>query len=96
MFVLVTYDVGNVKLGGQQRLRRIAEACENYGIRVQKSVFECRLEPADWERLRATLLDRYNAEEDSLRFYFLGANWKNRVEHHGVSEAPDVDGTLIL
>jgi len=96
MLVLVTYDVGGVKTGGQRRLRHIAEACLNYGLRVQKSVFECNVEPAEWERLKATLLEIYNPDRDSLRFYFLGANWQRRVEHHGVSDAPDIDGTLII
>ena len=96
MLVLVTYDVNTTHQSGQKRLRHIAEACENYGLRVQKSVFECRVDPAEWERLKATLLDLYHAETDSLRFYFLGSNWKNRVEHHGVCDAPDIDGALIL
>ena len=96
MLVLVTYDVGEIKLGGQNRLRHIAEACMNYGLRVQKSVFECNVEPAEWERLKATLLDIYMPEKDSLRFYFLGSNWKRRVEHHGVSDAPDMEAPLIL
>jgi len=96
MLVLVTYDVGETKLGGQRRLRKIAETCLNYGLRVQKSVFECNVEPAEWERLKATLLEIYQPEEDSLRFYFLGSNWQRRVEHHGVSDAPDLDAPLIL
>lgn len=96
MLVLVTYDVSTTHQSGQKRLRHIAEACENYGLRVQKSVFECRVDPAEWERLKAKLLDLYHAETDSLRFYFLGSNWKNRVEHHGVCDAPDIDGTLIM
>ncbi len=97
MLVLVTYDVGGTDgNAGQRRLRHIAETCLNYGLRVQKSVFECRLNPAEWERLRATLLNIYDPETDSLRFYFLGSNWQRRVEHHGLSDAPDVDGTLII
>ncbi len=96
MLVLVTYDVETSGQGGQRRLRRIAETCLNYGLRVQKSIFECNVNPAQWERLKATLLDIYSPEKDSLRFYFLGSNWKRRVEHHGVSDAPDVEGTLIV
>jgi CRISPR-associated protein Cas2 len=96
MLVLVTYDVGDVKTGGQQRLRHIAETCLNYGLRVQKSVFECQIDPAAWERLKATLLDIYEPEKDSLRFYFLGSNWERRVEHYGVCDAPNLQEPLIL
>ena len=97
MLVLVTYDVGEVKgNSGQKRLRHIAEACLDYGLRVQQSVFECNVNPAEWERLKARLLAIYTPEKDSLRFYFLGSNWKRRVEHHGVSDAPDVEGSLIV
>lgn len=97
MLVLVTYDVGGTdQNSGQRRLRHIAETCENYGLRVQKSVFECNVNPAQWERLKATLLDIYEPETDSLRFYFLGSNWQRRVEHHGVSDAPDMEAALIL
>ena len=97
MLVLVTYDVGGTDTqAGQKRLRRIAETCLNYGLRVQQSVFECNVDPAQWERLKATLLKIYKPEADSIRFYFLGSNWKRRVEHHGVSDAPDVEGTLIF
>ena len=96
MLVLVTYDVETEHPRGQKRLRHIAETCENFGLRVQKSVFECRVDPAEWERLKAKLLSIYDAERDSLRFYFLGANWERRVEHHGVCDAPNIDGALIL
>ncbi len=96
MLVLVTYDVGGVKGSDRKRLRHIAETCLDYGLRVQKSVFECRVSPAEWEHLKATLLNIYAPESDSLRFYFLGSNWQRRIEHHGVSEAPDIDGALIV
>jgi len=97
MLVLVMYDVGGTNgNAGQRRLRRIAETCLNYGLRAQKSVFECQVTPAEWERLKATLLDIYAPETDSLRFYFLGSNWKRRVEHHGVSNVPDMEAPLIL
>ena len=96
MLVLVTYDVGGNEQSSQRRLRHIAETCLDYGLRVQKSVFECHVEPAEWERLKATLLDIYLPEQDSLRFYFLGSNWKRRVEHHGVNGVPDTDAPLIV
>ncbi len=96
MLVLVTYDVETKTPLGQKRLRHIAETCLNYGLRVQQSVFECNVEPAQWERLKASLLSIYKPEKDSLRFYFLGSNWKRRVEHHGVSDAPEVDAPIIV
>ncbi len=97
MLVLVTYDVGKTdSQAGQKRLRRIAETCLNYGLRVQKSVFECQVNPAQWERLKNTLLTIYKPETDSLRFYFLGSNWQRRIEHHGINDALDVDEPLIL
>ena len=96
MLVLVTYDVETARPSGQTRLRHIAETCENYGLRVQKSVFECQLNPAQWERLKATLLKIYDEETDSLRFYFLGSNWERRVEHYGACAAPEWNAPLIL
>ena len=96
MFVLVTYDVSTVDKAGRKRLRRVAKACEGYGQRVQNSVFECVVEPAQYARLRDRLLQEFDADEDSLRFYFLGSNWKRRIEHHGIKESYDVDGPLIV
>ncbi len=96
MLVVVSYDVSTVKAGGARRLRRVAKACENYGQRVQKSIFECLLEPATWTRLKLQLLDIYNPEEDSLRFYFLGANYRRRIEHHGLQKSLDLEKPLVL
>jgi len=96
MMVLVSYDVSTVTAKGRRRLRRVAKACENYGQRVQQSIFECLLEPAVWTTLRLKLLDIYNPDEDSLRFYFLGANYKKRIEHHGIQLSLDLDRPLIL
>ena len=96
MLVLVTYDVSTVSEGGQKRLRRIARACQDYGQRVQKSVFECLVDPAQWATLRQRLENEINSEEDSLRFYFLGANWKRRVEHVGSKPSYDPEGPLIV
>lgn len=96
MLVLVTYDVNTETPAGRRRLRRIARTCQDFGQRVQFSVFECELDPAQWTRLRARLLSEYAAGEDSLRFYMLGANWKRRVEHHGAKPATDFDGPLII
>ena len=94
--VLVSYDVKTEDSQGQKRLRRIAKQCENWGQRVQYSVFECLVEPAQWTALRASLINIIDDEKDSLRFYFLGANWKNRVEHIGAKEAIDPEGPLVF
>ena len=94
--VLVSYDVSTKDASGIWRLRKIAEICLDYGLRVQNSVFECNVDPAQWESLRERLLSMYKAEEDSLRFYFLGSNWKRRVEHHGASDIQDIEDTLIV
>jgi CRISPR-associated protein Cas2 len=94
--VLVTYDVSTVTPKGQARLRKVAKTCKNYGQRVQCSVFECLVEPAQWARLRDTLEDIIEPELDSLRYYFLGANWKARVEHVGAKPTYDPEGPLVV
>ena len=96
MLVLVSYDVNTQDRAGQKRLRQIAKACQNRGVRVQFSVFECIVDPAQWTRLRQALIDEIDLEADSLRFYFLGANWRNRVEHVGAKEGVDQEGPLIV
>ena len=96
MFVLVTYDVKTSDPGGTKLLRRVAKACKDYGQRVQYSVFECIVDPAQWTVFRQKLIDRINPEKDSLRFYFLGSNWKRRVEHVGAKAAIDQEGPLII
>lgn len=95
MVVLVTYDVATADAAGRRRLRRVAKVCEDFGQRVQNSVFECLVEPADWVVLRAKLLKIYEPAEDSLRFYFLGKNWRRRVEHHGAKEMLDPERPII-
>ncbi len=96
MLVVVSYDVSTTSGAGRKRLRRISKACLNYGQRVQNSVFECVLGYDTWTTLRLQLLDEINPDEDSLRFYFLGNNFQNRVEHHGTKSLPDLQGPLIL
>ena len=96
MYVLVTYDVSTVTSEGRKRLRQVAKACQNYGQRVQNSVFECLIDPAQWVELKAELLSIANEQEDSLRFYFLGSNWRRRVEHIGAKPIPDPEGPLLL
>ncbi len=94
--VLVTYDVSTETPEGRKRLRRVAVACRNFGQRVQKSVFECLVDPAQWTRLRARLSEEINPEQDSLRFYFLGSNWKTRVEHVGANPGYDPEGPMVV
>lgn len=96
MLVLVTYDVRTETPGGRRRLRRVAKACLDYGQRVQYSVFECDVDPAQWTALRARLTGLIDLDEDSLRFYMLGNQWRRRVEHVGAKPATDHEGTLIV
>ncbi len=96
MMVLITYDVSTETEGGAKRLRRVARACKDYGQRVQYSVFECEIEPAQWVELKDRLLKEINTETDSLRFYQLGANWRRRIEHVGAKPARDFDDPLIF
>jgi CRISPR-associated protein Cas2 len=95
MFVLVTYDVATTTREGRKRLRQVAKSCVGFGQRVQNSVFECQIDPTQFARLKLQLLDIYKPEEDSLRFYFLGSNWRHRVEHHGAKPSIDHEDTLI-
>jgi CRISPR-associated protein Cas2 len=96
MLVLVTYDVSLTQPGGARRLRRVAKACQDYGQRVQFSVFEIQVDPGQWAMLKARLEDLIDPKQDSLRYYYLGANWGRRVEHVGTKSAIDLDGTLIV
>ena len=96
MLVLVTYDVSTVEKPGLRRLRRVARACEDYGTRVQKSVFECQVGQKEWVQLRDRLLHEIKAEEDSLRFYFLDEKAVARTEHHGVNQPVDLTEPLML
>ncbi len=95
MLVLVTYDVRTDSKAGQKRLRDVAKVCENYGQRVQYSVFECLVDPDQWVKVKNRLIQEIKTDEDSLRFYFLGKNWKVRVEHVGVKTAYDPEGPLV-
>jgi CRISPR-associated protein Cas2 len=96
MMMLVSYDVAVTTEGGAKRLRKVAKACTNYGQRVQYSVFECVIDPAQWVHLKNTLEQIIDVKTDSLRYYYLGANYKHRVEHVGVKPAYDVDAPLIV
>ena len=97
MLVLVSYDVSTLTKAGQRRLRRVAKTCLDYGQRVQNSVFECLVDPAQWTALQSKLLKEFHPDEDSLRFYFLGKNWEHKVEHHGTKATPNLEkDTLII
>ncbi len=96
MMVLVSYDVATADPSGARRLRRLARACQDFGQRVQYSVFEIEVDPAQWTLLKARLLSEIDPETDSLRFYFLGSNWQRKVEHVGAKPAIDFHGPLIL
>lgn len=96
MMVLVSYDVSFNDANGPRRLRRVAKTCRNYGQRVQYSVFECIVDPAQWTMLKKRLIDQIDPDADSLRFYYLGANWKKRVEHVGAKASIDQEGPLIV
>ncbi len=96
MYTLVTYDVSTMDNNGKKRLRHIAKACLDYGQRVQNSVFECKLDPAQFATFKARLLKIMDEEQDRLRFYNLGNNWHRRVEHYGTKKPYDVDGFLSV
>lgn len=96
MMVLITYDVSTINTAGQKRLRKVAKYCQSYGQRVQNSVFECVVDPAQYEIIKAKLIEMIDKKTDSLRFYELGSNWKKRVVHIGAKETYDIEGTLTL
>ena len=96
MLMLITYDVATETPTGRRRLRRVARACLDFGQRVQKSVFECEVDPAEWTALRARLIAEIDPAADSLRFYRLGAEGKRRIEHVGAKPVLDLDGPLIF
>lgn len=96
MMVLITYDVETVTHSGAKRLRRVAKECQNYGQRVQNSVFECVVTEAQFALLKSSLVSKIDKEKDSIRFYFLGNNWNNRIEHIGQQTSFDVTAELII
>lgn len=93
--VLITYDVNTETEAGKKRLRKVAKACQNYGQRVQNSVFECLIDPARMRQLQDTLENLMDKDKDSLRFYYLGDEWRGRVVHLGTKNTYDLEGTLI-
>ncbi|MEB3104014.1 CRISPR-associated endonuclease Cas2 [Ferviditalea candida] len=96
MMVLITYDVSTMDTDGQRRLRQVAKQCENYGQRVQNSVFECLVDPQQFKELQLQLQKIVAPETDSLRFYHLGSKWKGKVEHYGSKKGYDPEGFLMI
>lgn len=96
MMVVVTYDVNMEDSSGPKRLRHVAKACENIGQRVQKSVFECIVDPDQFIKFRAQLLKIIDNDKDSLRIYLLGKNWERRIEHYGAALSFQQGGPIIL
>ena len=96
MLVLVTYDVETQTSAGRRRLRRISKLCMDHGQRVQNSVFECVVEPAQWVEMRKRLSEEIDPERDSLRFYRLGKNWQGRLEHFGAKPSYDPEDDVLL
>ena len=96
MLVVISYDIKVNSDTGAKRLRKIAKECTNFGQRVQFSVFECLVDPAQWVALKNRLESIINPKTDSLRYYYLGANWKNRVEHLGAKATIDLSAPLIV
>jgi len=96
VLVLVAYDVNTETPAGKRRLRHVAKICEDFGQRVQFSVFECLVDPAQWAELRRRLIGAVDLQADSLRFYFLGKHWQRRIEHAGTKRSYDPQGPLIV
>jgi len=96
MLMLVTYDVSTLSPGCRRRLRRVARACLDYGQRVQNSVFECEVDPAQWSTLRERLIGEIDVSEDSLRFYRLGSDSRRRIEHIGAKAVLNLEGPLVF
>jgi len=96
MMVLITYDVNVTTYAGKKRLSKVAKQCRDYGQRVQNSVFECLVDPAQFAQLKNKLEKIIDPQTDSLRYYFLGSNWKRRVEHFGAKATYDPEGILLI
>lgn len=96
MLVLVSYDVSTVSTGGERRLRRLAKLCRDFGQRVQFSVFELEVDTARWVVIKQQLCDLIDPDVDSLRFYYLGLNWRGKVEHVGTKPVLDLSGPLVF
>ena len=96
MLVLITYDVNTQSSIGRKRLRKVAKECVNYGQRVQNSVFECSMDQAKCREVKQKLISLIDKEHDSLRFYYLGNNYKNKVEHYGIKQSFNLDEDVLF
>lgn len=96
MLVLVSYDVASTTPDGSKRLRHVAKHCTNYGLRVQYSVFECVVDISEFEALKHKILSVIDKDKDSIRFYILGNNWTNKVEHYGTKKSINVEEPIVL
>ncbi|OWZ83885.1 CRISPR-associated endonuclease Cas2 [Natranaerobius trueperi] len=96
MLVVITYDVSTTSIKGTKRLRKVSKICQNYGVRVQNSVFECVVDSTQLRELKYQLIDIIDENEDSLIIYRLGDNYKKKVEHIGIKESLDVEGPLFI
>lgn len=96
MMVLITYDVSTEDAAGRKRLTKMAKTCKNYGQRVQLSVFECLVDPSEWAVLEKKLKEIIDTKKDSLRFYFLGSNYKPKIVHIGAKQTFDQEGPIIV
>lgn len=96
MLVLITYDVNTKDAGGKKRLRKVAKECQNYGQRVQNSVFECIMDGTKAREVKEKILKLIDKDKDSLRFYYLGEKYKNKVEHYGIKESFDLEDSLLI
>ncbi|MDD2479079.1 MAG: CRISPR-associated endonuclease Cas2 [Victivallaceae bacterium] len=96
MLVLVSYDVSTESEGGRKRLRHVAKICQNHGIRVQFSIFECHIDYAQLQSFRSELLNEIDEERDSLRFYLLGNNFDRKVEHYGVKPSINLSNDTLM
>ena len=96
MMVLITYDVNTENAAGRRRLRQIAKACQDYGQRVQNSVFECLLDASQCAQLQHKLRSLMDEKKDSLRFYYLGNRYQTKIEHFGVKDTYEPEGFLSV
>lgn len=96
MLVLITYDVNTEDAAGKKRLRKVAKECQNYGQRVQNSVFECIMDSAKAREVKEKILRLIDEDKDSLRFYYLGEKYKNKVEHYGTKDSFDLENSLLI
>ena len=96
MLVFITYDVNTTDNAGKKRLRHVARQCVNYGVRVQNSVFECELDPAQCRLLKQRLTEEIDENKDSLRFYYLGNQYQTKIEHFGIRQSYEAEGVLII